>query len=120
MEARRKILSTILQNKRLSDFEKKVYIATLGIKSGEVRSYKWVAMKIRRPKAYRVVGNVLAKNPYPGTVPCHRVIKSDGSIGGYYKGARLKRSLLESEKVDSLERGCYNLNKTKGQYGRRT
>lgn len=88
--------------KNLTDFEKKVYLAALKIPHGEVRSYKWIAAKIGRPKAYRAVGNALNKNPYIGTVPCHRVVKSDGSIGGFAKGVGHKRKLLKSELIDRI------------------
>ena len=86
----------------LTDFEKKVYAAVKKIPRGEVRSYKWVAAKIGRPKAYRAVGNALNKNPYIGIVPCHRVIKADGSIGGFALGVRRKREMLKSELVDLI------------------
>ncbi|MBI5124491.1 MAG: MGMT family protein [Candidatus Omnitrophica bacterium] len=83
----------------ITDFEKKVYDAVSKIPKGEVRSYRWVAERIGRPKAYRAVGNALNKNPYIGIVPCHRVIRSDGSIGGFAKGVKQKRMLLKSEEV---------------------
>ena len=84
---------------KITDFEKKVYRAVLKIPRGEMRSYKWVAAKIGHPKAYRAVGNALNKNPYIGKVPCHRVIRADGSIGGFAKGAARKKKLLISELV---------------------
>lgn len=82
----------------LTDFEKKVLKITSLIPLGEVRSYQWVAKKIGRPKAVRAVGTALKKNPYPIIIPCHRVIKSDGSLGGYAKGKELKKKLLLLEK----------------------
>ena len=82
-----------------TDFEKRVYAAVMKIPRGETRSYKWVAAKIGRPKACRAVGNALNKNPYIGVVPCHRVIRSDGSIGGFAKGTRLKKEMLKTETV---------------------
>lgn len=85
-----------------TEFEKKVYAAVSGIPAGQVRSYKWVAAKIGRPKAYRAVGNALNKNPYIGKVPCHRVIRSDGSLGGFAQGAARKRRLLKSESIDPI------------------
>lgn len=100
MKGRRRILSRISKNKELGPFEKDVYRAVLGIPRGETRSYAWVARKIKRPRAARAVGNALNKNPYQGIVPCHRVIKADGSIGGFFKGACAKRRLLGSEGVD--------------------
>ena len=82
---------------RISIFEDKVYKVVRTIPSGKVRSYQWVAEQIGRPRAYRAVGNALNKNPYPIIVPCHRVVKSDGSLGGFSKGARAKEKLLRRE-----------------------
>ena len=86
----------------MSDFSDKVYAIVSKIPKGETRSYKWVAAKMGRSKACRAVGNALNKNPYIGIVPCHRVIKSDGSIGGFAKGIKKKRRLLESELIDRI------------------
>lgn len=80
-----------------SAFEEKVYKAVSRILKGETRSYKWVAENIGRPRAYRAVGNALNKNPYPGIIPCHRVIRSDGAIGGFSRGTKAKKSLLSKE-----------------------
>ena len=100
MKKPRKILSIISKNKNLSDFERSVYKATLKIPPGSVRSYKWVAEAIGRPGASRAVGNALNRNPYPVVVPCHRVIKSDGSVGGFARGLKAKKRLLSKEGVD--------------------
>jgi methylated-DNA-[protein]-cysteine S-methyltransferase len=72
-----------MKNTPLSDFEWKVLKATAAIPLGQTRSYKWVARKIGKPGAARAVGSALRKNPYPLIIPCHRVIKSDGSPGAY-------------------------------------
>ena len=109
MKRQRKMLSTILKNSRFTDFQRRVYRAVSTIPDGEVRSYKWVAKRMNNPNAYRAVGNALNRNPYPKIIPCHRVVKSDGSIGGYSGGAALKRRLLESEGVDAALKRCYNL-----------
>jgi O-6-methylguanine DNA methyltransferase len=85
----------------LTDFEKKVLRITCQIPFGQMRSYKWVARKLGAPKATRAVGQALKKNPYPIIIPCHRVIKSDGSLGGYAKGKQLKKKLLQFEKCIS-------------------
>lgn len=87
-----------MKKNKFSEFEKKVLKVTSQIPLGQVRSYKWVARKIGRPKATRAVGQALKKNPYPIIIPCHRVIKSDGSLGGYVKGKNLKKNLLLFEK----------------------
>ncbi|MDD4294791.1 MAG: methylated-DNA--[protein]-cysteine S-methyltransferase [Candidatus Omnitrophica bacterium] len=82
----------------MTDFEQDVFKAVLAIPFGDVRTYKWVACRIGRPKAYRAVANVLAKNPYPLLVPCHRVVRSDGDYGGYLFGSRAKKNLIKLEK----------------------
>jgi len=71
------------EKNQLTDFEWQVLQVTLTIPLGETRSYQWVADKIGRPKAVRAVGQALRKNPYPLIIPCHRVVKSDGSLGAY-------------------------------------
>lgn len=85
--------------KGMSSFAKKVYRVVLRIPLGEVRTYKWVAKKIGRPKAFRAVANILKKNPLPLIIPCHRVIRKNGSVGGYLWGKKFKERLLELEKA---------------------
>ncbi len=85
-----------------TDFEKKVWIVLNEIPFGETRSYKWVAERIGNPSAVRAVGRALSKNPIPIVVPCHRVIESDGSIGGFSSGVEIKRRLLEMEYYSKL------------------
>jgi methylated-DNA-[protein]-cysteine S-methyltransferase len=84
--------------KDLPEFQRKVLLKVCEIPLGEVRSYKWVAEQIGQPKKVRQVGRALSKNPYPFFIPCHRVIRSDGSLGGYTFGVELKRYLLDLEK----------------------
>lgn len=79
-------------------FAKKVYKAVLSIPMGQVRTYKWVAKKAGRPKAYRAVGSILRKNPCPLIIPCHRVVKSNCDLGGYLWGRRSKKVLLDLER----------------------
>ena len=98
MKKERGILSIISENKNLTDFEKSVYRVVLNIPAGQVRSYKWVAAAIGKPRACRAVGNALNKNPYAPAVPCHRVIKADGSIGGFALGVNRKKLLLKRER----------------------
>ena len=81
-----------------TDFQKRVYKAVLSIPLGEVRSYNWVAKRIGRPNAVRAVGTALKKNPFTIVIPCHRVVKSDGSLGGYSRGVKNKKHLLALEK----------------------
>jgi len=84
--------------KKITPFAKKVYKAVSSIPLGEIRSYKWVAQKIGRPRAMRAVGQVLKRNPWPLLIPCHRVICVDGRIGGYSSGQKKKIALLDLEK----------------------
>ncbi len=87
-----------------TDFEKKVWLSLENIPFGETRSYKWVAEQIGNPSANRAVGQALSKNPVPIILPCHRVIESDGSIGGYSSGVEIKRRLLEMEYYAKINR----------------
>jgi methylated-DNA-[protein]-cysteine S-methyltransferase len=79
-------------------FEQKVWRALRGIPYGETRSYSWIAERAESPKAARAVGQALKKNPLPIILPCHRVIASDSSIGGYSGGVEVKKWLLRHEK----------------------
>jgi len=80
-------------------FQQKVLRAVSTIPCGEVRTYKFIAKQIGNPKAARAVGRALANNPFPLIIPCHRVICSDGKLGGYQGGLKMKRSLLKMEEV---------------------
>ncbi|MBL7084892.1 MAG: MGMT family protein [Candidatus Omnitrophica bacterium] len=81
-----------------TSFQRKVFKAVSQIPFGQVRSYKWVAKKAGSPQGPRAVGSVLKKNKNLFVVPCHRVIKSDGSIGDYVLGKKIKKMLLDLEK----------------------
>jgi O-6-methylguanine DNA methyltransferase len=83
-------------------FEICVYECIMKIPSGETRTYAWVAKKIGNPKATRAVAQALHRNPWPLIIPCHRIVASDGDIGGYSYGPSLKRLLLSLEKEGSL------------------
>ena len=82
-------------------FQIKVWKYLTSIPKGSIRTYKQVAIAIKCPKAARAVANACAKNPYAPKIPCHRVIRSDGALGGYSGrgGMRQKLKLLRSEKV---------------------
>ncbi len=69
-----------------------------GIGFGETRTYKQIAEAVNRPRAWRFVGSTMAKNPFPVLIPCHRVIKSDQTIGQFGGGIGLKRKMLDMEK----------------------
>ena len=83
-------------------FQLKVWNFLKTIPKGTFKTYKEVAIAIKYPKSARAVANACGKNPYAPKVPCHRVIRSDGGLGGYSGrgGVKKKLSLLRSEKVD--------------------
>jgi O-6-methylguanine DNA methyltransferase len=81
----------------LTDFQRDVLAATRTIPAGETRPYAWVAAEIGRPGAVRAAGTVLATNPVPLLIPCHRVVPSHGDIGRYIFGTPAKRRLLAAE-----------------------
>lgn len=83
----------------VTPFTHRVLVATYRVGFGDVRTYRGIATAIGNPKASRAVGNALGRNPIPVIVPCHRVVKSDGSMGWYTGGAHIKRALLEIEGV---------------------
>ena len=78
-------------------FEERVYAVVRRIPKGQTRSYRWVAERLGNPGLARAVGNALNRNPYAPHVPCHRVVKADGSLGGYAGGPARKRRLLQRE-----------------------
>ena len=80
-------------------FQQKVWRALQSIPRGETRSYGWVARQIGQSRAVRAVGAACGANPIPIVIPCHRVIASDGSLGGFGGGLTLKRRLLKLEGV---------------------
>ena len=82
-------------------FQLKVWNYLKKIPKGKVKTYLEIAKAIGKPNAFRAVANAVSKNPYPPKIPCHRVIRSDGSLGGYSGkgGIKEKRRLLDMEKV---------------------
>ena len=80
-----------------TEFERSVWLGLRDIPYGETRTYKWLAEHVGRPKAARAVGQALSRNPIPVVLPCHRVIESGGSLGGYSEGESIKRRLLKME-----------------------
>lgn len=85
----------------MTRFQKKVLMALCKVPKGETITYKELAKRAGYPDAYRAVGSVMRINPMAPTIPCHRVIKSNGSIGNYSGkgGVRAKRRLLEDENI---------------------
>jgi O-6-methylguanine DNA methyltransferase len=84
----------------LTEFQQAVLRKTLEIPPGQLRPYGWVAREIGKPGATRAVGSALNKNPVPVLIPCHRVGRSDGTVGRYAYGPEMKRSLLRAEGLD--------------------
>lgn len=80
-----------------TDFQGAVWNAARSIPYGETRSYAWVAKQIRSPRACRAVGGALARNSFFIIVPCHRVVASDGQLGGFGGGLEMKQQLLQLE-----------------------
>jgi len=97
-------------------FQRRVLEVVKGIPRGEVRPYAWVAREAGSPGASRAVGTVMANNPLPLIVPCHRVIRNDGVTGGYAFGPDEKARLLEAEGVspEEVQRGPYVATPTTG------
>jgi methylated-DNA-[protein]-cysteine S-methyltransferase len=84
-----------------TDFQVSVWKELLKIPRGRTKTYKEIAVAIGRPNSSRAVANACAQNPYAPDVPCHRVVRSDGSLGGYSAegGIERKRQLLEMESM---------------------
>jgi O-6-methylguanine DNA methyltransferase len=91
--------AALLDTFPLTPFERKVLLATAAIPPGSTSTYAALAAQVGSPRAVRAVGNALARNPLPWLIPCHRVLRSDGGIGGYRFGSSLKQALLEQEGV---------------------
>ena len=86
---------------RGTKFQKKVWNYLKTIRKGSVKTYKQVAIAINSPKSARAVANAVGKNPFAPKIPCHRVIRSDGSLGGYSGkgGVKTKKLLLKREGI---------------------
>ena len=87
---------------RGTPFQRKVWSMLAKIPYGKTRSYREIAGAIGHPRAFRAVGNANGANPVPLILPCHRVIESGGGLGGFGHGIRVKKWLLEFEKVHGL------------------
>jgi len=87
-------------------FQRRVLEAAREIPFGEARPYAWVAERIGNPHAVRAVGTALGRNPVPILVPCHRVLRTDGGLGGYAFGLDLKTRLLGLERATPVLEGC--------------
>ncbi len=83
----------------MSNFTENVYKICRLIPSGRVSTYQAIAKALGQPEASRAVGNALNKNPYAPEVPCHRVIRSDGQVGGFAHGSVQKTAILKEEGI---------------------
>lgn len=90
--------------KKITKFQSLVYEAVKKIPRGKVSTYGEIALAIGKPRAMRAVGNALNCNPFAPQVPCHRVVRSDGGVGGFAGGSKKKIMMLEREKV-KIEKG---------------
>ena len=95
----------------MASFQEKVLAKCTGIPKGKVSTYSAIAKAIGKAKAARAAGNALNRNPDLVRVPCHRVIRSDGFVGGYVKGAKAKVALLRKEGVQVSGKGFVDLEK---------
>jgi methylated-DNA-[protein]-cysteine S-methyltransferase len=95
----------LLDSSQCSPFQWQVLSAEMTIPRGSVGSYSSLAEHIGCPKAARAVGTALARNPFPLVIPCHRTVRSDGSLGGFGGGLDMKQALLQMEGVGFDSRG---------------
>ncbi len=86
-------------------FQHEVLLAEKDIPRGCVYTYQHLAVVVGSPRGWRAVGHALARNPFPVIIPCHRVVRSDGTLGGYAGGLPMKRALLEMEGWQFDEQG---------------
>ncbi len=98
------------------NFNEKVWELTKKIPFGRVSTYKELANALNA-KAYQAVGNALNKNPYAPVVPCHRVVKSDGTLGGFATGCENKIKLLEQEGIMIKENRIVDFEKKMIRFG---
>lgn len=92
-----------------ADFQRKILLVEHAIRPGTVSTYARLAEAAGHPGADRAVGSALSRNPFPLLIPCHRTIRSDGSLGGYQGGLAMKRFLLEQEGISFLNNGKVDL-----------
>ena len=103
-----------MKNFQTTKFQERVYSILKKVPKGKVTTYKDIS-KVLGKKSYRAVGNALNKNPYSPQVPCHRVIKSNGEIGGFAFGTKKKIEMLKKEGI-RIEKGKIDLEKFSFQH----
>lgn len=93
----------------MKSFNERCYEILKKVPKGKVTTYKEISKKLKT-KGYRAVGNAMNKNPYAPKVPCHRVVKSSGEIGGFAQGTKAKIKILKSEGIE-IKNGKIDLKK---------
>jgi len=95
--------------------EKKIYRKLLQVPSGKITTYKELARSVGLENGQRVIGQIMKKNPFPIIIPCHRVVKSNGEIGGYAYGISIKKNMLVKEgiqiknnKIEDFEKNFFS------------
>lgn len=106
---KRKFDLSLLNLSKLTDFSARVLKQAYKIPSGKVATYSGLAAKVRNPRAARAVGTVLANNPFPILIPCHRVVRADGRLGQFGGGSDMKKQLLEKEGIIIDPQGVVSL-----------
>jgi O-6-methylguanine DNA methyltransferase len=106
LDGTRTFFSVPVDLSAVQPFQRDVLEATRRIPFGEVCTYAWLAREIGHPRAVRAVGTALGRNPVPLIVPCHRVLRSDGGLGGYLLGTAVKGQLLALERTTAVLEGC--------------
>lgn len=102
-------IKSFLAKRHKLSFSEKVWQACYRIPKGKVATYSLIAKMIGQPRASRAVGNALNKNPFAPIVPCHRIVRSDGAIGGFASGSLKKARLLKAEGLE-IKKGRVSLN----------
>ena len=92
--------------------EEKVYKKLLQVPSGKITTYGELSRLVGLKNGQRIIGHIMKKNPFPVIVPCHRVIKSNGSIGGYTFGIERKKNMLKKEGIHIKKNKIVNFEKT--------
>ena len=96
---------SLLALERCSEFQRRVLLAEHEIPRGWVSTYGRIARSLGVPRGARAVGRALSRNPFPIIIPCHRAIRSDGQLGGFQGGLKMKQALLELEGVEVAQTG---------------
>ena len=96
----------------MNSLEQKVYGKLLSVPKGKVTTYGDLARAVGLNNGQRAIGKIMNKNPFPVIIPCHRVVKSDGKVGGYYFGNEVKSKMLSDEGVAIKNGKIQNWNDT--------